>query len=68
MSNIPQCDICLKRISVPFKAIVGGPFLEVCDECLKFGERVEITDIDKIMIHSPVNYVLYMWIESSKGE
>ncbi len=47
----PTCDICEKRISVPLKAFIGGMILGVCDDCLKYGERVKITEVDRINGH-----------------
>jgi ribosome-binding protein aMBF1 (putative translation factor) len=50
--NIPQCWICNKRTAVLNIIIAGGPFVEVCDECIKFGEKVGFGDVDSKMNHS----------------
>jgi len=43
------CTICGEKISVPNKAIVGGPIIDVCNECLtRYScKKIEITDGDK---------------------
>jgi ribosome-binding protein aMBF1 (putative translation factor) len=49
--NIPKCWICRKLTAVLNVAIVGGPFVEVCNECLKYGEKVEFCEVDNKMDH-----------------
>jgi ribosome-binding protein aMBF1 (putative translation factor) len=51
---IPTCTICEKKITIPFKAIIGGPILDVCESCLvKYGgKKIEVTDVHKIIIHT----------------
>ncbi len=43
----PTCTVCGERISVPIKALIDGMIIGVCEDCLKYGKRVEITDVDK---------------------
>jgi len=57
----PTCTICEKRISVPIKALIGGTIIGVCEDCLKYGERVEITEIDKLGHNCMFRCI---WIES----
>lgn len=49
--NIPKCGICDRLTAVLNVAIVGGPFVEVCDECLKYGEKIEFCEVDNKMDH-----------------
>jgi hypothetical protein len=48
---IPVCMIYGNKIAVKFKAIVGGPILDVCEDCLKKHEckKIEVTDVYKIL-------------------
>jgi len=66
MASVPTCDICEKRIAVPIKVKVAGSIIDVCEDCLKYGQRIEVTDIEKIIIHSA--YVGCEHIRSCKGE
>lgn len=45
--------ICEKEIAVGIKAIVGGPIIDICSECLTKYEckKIEVTDVYKINNH-----------------
>lgn len=49
--NIPNCCICEKLTAVLTVIIAGGAFVEVCDECLKYGEKVEPCEVDNKVDH-----------------
>jgi len=49
--KIPYCSICEKPTAVLNVAIAGGSFVEVCDECLKYGEKIEFCEIDNKISH-----------------
>lgn len=49
--GIPYCDICGKLAAVLNVAEAGGPFVEVCDDCLKFGKRIEPCEVDNKINH-----------------
>jgi len=50
-ANIPNCWICRKLTAVLDVAIVGRAFVEVCDECLKYGEKIEPCEVDNKVNH-----------------
>jgi len=56
-----RCTICENKISVPIKAWVDGMILDICDDCLKYGKRIEITDVDRILDHCCL--IESIWIE-----
>ena len=56
--NIPNCNICQKPIAVLNVAIAGATFVEVCDECLKYGEKVEFCEVDNKMDHQDIIKVI----------
>ena len=49
--NIPNCHICRKLTAVLNVIIAGGPFVEVCDECLKYGKKIEFCEVDNKINH-----------------
>ena len=49
--NIPYCWICEKLTAVLNVAIAGNAFVEVCDECLKYGEKLEFCEVDNKIDH-----------------
>ncbi len=49
--NIPECWICQKLTAVLNVIIAGGPFVEVCDQCLKYGKKVEVCEVDNRVDH-----------------
>jgi len=49
--NIPNCWICRKLTAVLNVIIAGGPFVEVCSECLKYGKKVEFCEVDNEINH-----------------
>jgi ribosome-binding protein aMBF1 (putative translation factor) len=51
MVSVQTCDICEKRVAIGIKAMVDGLILGVCEDCLKYGKEIEITDIDRITKH-----------------
>ena len=50
-ATIPNCWICGKLTAVLNVVIVGGPFVEVCDECLKYGKKIEPCEVDNKVDH-----------------
>ena len=32
----------------------GGPFVEVCKECLKYGKKIEYCEVDNKMYHTEI--------------
>lgn len=36
-----ECTLCGKTVDKIFKAKIEGSIIEVCEKCLKFGERIE---------------------------
>jgi hypothetical protein len=53
-----ECFICQKRTSVLNHAVIGGTVVEVCDECLKYGKKIECTDVDKMILHTSLIEVI----------
>jgi len=49
--GIPRCLICEKQIFVPNIVMAGGPLVEVCSDCLKYGKKVEVTEVDDLVCH-----------------
>jgi ribosome-binding protein aMBF1 (putative translation factor) len=46
--------ICEKKLSVPFKAKIGGGILDVCNDCLKYGKKTDIIEVERITLHTPI--------------
>lgn len=46
--------ICGKRISVPHQVMIRGMILEVCKNCLKYGEELKVTEVDDLINHIPL--------------
>jgi len=49
VSEIPDCMICFKEAVVTRRLISGGVVLEVCKDCIKFGEEVKEVDADRLV-------------------
>lgn len=49
--NIPKCWICEKETAVLNADIVGGPFIKVCNRCLKHGKKIEFCEVDNEINH-----------------
>ena len=62
ITKFSVCTICEKRIAVPFKAMIDGMVLDVCEDCLKYGKRVETTEVDRILGHCSL--IDCFWIEA----
>jgi ribosome-binding protein aMBF1 (putative translation factor) len=65
---MPKCMICEKERAVLEKAIIGGPIVDVCPGCLNYGKKVDITEVDKIIVHSPCKFVRHVFLGSCKGD
>lgn len=63
---MPKCEICMKQVSVPTPIKAGGPIVYVCRDCIKYGEELKETDIDKIMQHC--NMIDVIFIGKEPGE
>ena len=46
--------ICEKRIPVPHQVRIRGMILEVCKSCLKYGEKLKVTEVDELIDHIPL--------------
>ncbi len=49
--DIPKCWICDKLTAVLDEALVGGAFVKVCDECLKYDEKLDFCEVDNLIDH-----------------
>jgi ribosome-binding protein aMBF1 (putative translation factor) len=49
--NIPKCWICNKRTAILNVIKAGSTFVKVCNECVKFGEKVEVSEVNNKMDH-----------------
>ena len=65
---MPKCTICEKETAVLDKAIIGGPIVDVCPSCLKYGKKIEITEEDKIIVHSNCEFVRHIFLGRCKGD
>jgi ribosome-binding protein aMBF1 (putative translation factor) len=61
MVSIQTCDICDKKVAIGIKAMVDGLILDVCEDCIKYGKKIEVTNIEKIMRHCRL--IECKWIE-----
>jgi ribosome-binding protein aMBF1 (putative translation factor) len=50
--------ICEKRLSVPFKSNIGGTIVDVCKDCIKYGKKTDIIEVDKMTLHIPLIRVI----------
>jgi len=64
---MPKCTICEKETAVLDKANVGGPIIDVCPSCLKYGKKIEITEKDKIIVNT-TGLVRHVFLGSCKGD
>jgi len=65
---MPKCLICQKETAVLDKAMVGGSIIDVCQICLKYGKKVDITEVDKIIVHSTCEFVRHVFLGACKGD
>ncbi len=65
---VPKCMICGKEKAVLEKATIGGHIVDVCPNCLKYGKKVDITEIDKITVHSTCERNRHIFLGKSKGD
>ena len=65
---MPKCIICQKERAVLDKAMVGKSIIEVCSSCLRYGKKIDITEEDKIIVHSTCEFVRHVFLGSCKGD
>ena len=65
---MPKCLICGKLRAVLDKVIAGGPIIDVCPSCVKYGKKVDVTELDKIIVHSTCEFVRHVFLGYCKGD
>jgi ribosome-binding protein aMBF1 (putative translation factor) len=43
--------ICEKKLSVPFKAKIDGCIVDVCNDCLKYGKKIDVIEAERMTPH-----------------